>query len=302
MFPRHDDGTVEPTYSVNKCKSRLVPTRTRTYRSMRLHSVLGQAAVAALIVAAQRADAQNSATTSYACKTWAADVIDSRTGKKTGAIFSLKDDRASIEQATAHDVQDWKRLCKYFGPRDNDCFSKATAPYCADIASHPKQSDTFTVRVDRRCVAADGTVRGTLSVNWQVIGDVSENAQTLIAPGLYTGSLRNSSAHPNVQGQFGTMGRSGGDFLLEVNGVQCASGRTRTGLEFHSGTKASDSRGCVLLGPASKQNGVRFLPDVDTSLLSRLRTAFYGSKLPNATPDRPIQLEFGQPATLPVCR
>lgn len=268
---------------------------------MRIRSLFILAAVPAVLLAASLADAQDAGTPSYACKTWAADVIDSRTGKKTGSIFAMKDDRASVERATAHSVESWKKLCKYFGPRDSDCFSKATAPYCADIASHPKRSRPFTVRVDRRCVAADGTVRGTLSVDGQVMGDVSENAQMLIAPGFYTGSLRNSSAHPNVQGQFGTMGTSGGDFLLEVNGVRCASGRARTGLEFHPGTKASDSRGCVLLGPARKQNGIRFIPDVDTSLLSRLRTAFYGSKLPDATPDRPIQFEFGQPTNLPPC-
>jgi hypothetical protein len=235
------------------------------------------------------------------CKTWRADVIDSRTGKKTGDVLSMKDDRASIEAASARAVRSAASLCRYWGPQTSDCFSKVGTPYCADTPSKPTSARSFTVRVERRCVTASGLVKGSLLVNGKLLGDVGENANLLIAPGMYGGHLRSGSAHENMQGDFGTLGRTGGDFLLEVDGVRCANGTPRTGLELHGGTKASDSTGCVLLGGMHKDNGIRSIPDIDTHLLAQLRTEFYGTRLPGSTPDRDIKFEFGQPDRLPSC-
>lgn len=239
------------------------------------------------------------ADTAQTCQRWKADVIDSRTGKVFGIVLTKDDTYNSVAKAIESERKSDKSLCHFFGPTDSQCYLTYTRPYCADNSSSKPREKQFLVHITRKCVLPDGTVKGKLSVNDNEMGDVSENKDFLIASGTYKGSLRyTSSQKENVQGPFGTLGDGGGDFLLQVEGVPCRGG----GLEFHGGTYARQSRGCVLLGPIEKDSsGVRDIPDPDTHLLSRLRQEFYGTNLPRSTPNTDIQITFEQPANLPTC-
>jgi hypothetical protein len=236
------------------------------------------------------------------CKSWGIDITDKRTGKGAGMVFSMKDDYQSIMKAAASTEKQNKFLCHGLGPQDQTCFLVLEKPRCLDHRKQAKSNNEFKIRIDRQCVTSDGTVKSNFYVNGDSFGVVSENIKTLIAPGNYPGFARIHSGKNFVQGSFGTMGQSG-DFLLEIGNARCVTGRPMTDVLMHGGTRAEHSRGCVLLGPVAKgEDGVAYIQNADASLLSRLRTAFYGSALPNSSPNLDIQFELAQPEKIPSCQ
>jgi hypothetical protein len=155
-------------------------------------------------------------------------------------------------------------------------------------------SKDFNVLVVRE-KTEDGLIKGTISVNGEVIGNTYENAELKIPPGTYKGILRYWSGHNFVGGPFGTLGKEG-DFLLEVANVKEADGTKRTNILFHGGDKPHQSKGCIMLGPVPKgpDTGKPYLPEDHP--LRRLRRLFYGTDTPNSTPNRDINIEIrGEP-------
>lgn len=93
-----------------------------------------------IIIGFQRSLAQlppESSTPFSTCNTWAIDITDDRTGKKTGEVFSMKDDYQSKLRAAEKTENSDKSLCKYFGQKDASCHSVLSKPYCTD---HPKSA------------------------------------------------------------------------------------------------------------------------------------------------------------------
>jgi hypothetical protein len=136
-------------------------------------------------------------------------------------------------------------------------------------------------------------VPGQISVNGEIIGRTFENADKLILPSIYKGKIRYVSQKSFVQGPMGELGQRG-DFLLEVSDV-----KGRTDILFHAGNKPYQSSGCILLGPVGRD------PTTLTPTLPRdhplrqLRTLFYGTDDPTATPDRDIVITITM-ASLPL--
>lgn len=133
----------------------------------------------------------------------------------------------------------------------------------------------------------DGLVTGTIAVNGQIVGRAYENDALKIPAGRYSGILRSFSPEGKnfVQGDFGTIGKSG-DFLIEVANVP-----GRTAILFHGGNKPHHSRGCILLGPVSKDPKTH-IPHLEYDHpLRRLRRLFYGTESPNQTPDKSISIQ-----------
>jgi hypothetical protein len=141
----------------------------------------------------------------------------------------------------------------------------------------------FLIVVQRMAPRGD-LVAGTITVNGAEIGGTYENAKVLIPAGEYKGVLRASSESSHEQGPFGMLAKKG-DFLLEVAGVQ-----GRTDILFHGGDKPEHSKGCILLGGVTRDPLTRGGVVPDTSPLRRLRTLFYGTDVPNATPDVDISI------------
>lgn len=284
----------------------MVPTRL-TKRSKAITAALSVAIM--LVGIARNALPQASvglATQFSTCNTWAIDITDNRTGKKTGEVFSMKDDYASKLRAAEKTEKTDQSLCKYFGQKDDSCHSVLSKPYCIDHRAPTRKSKSFSVRIDRKCVKPDGSVRSEIYVNGDSIGEANENIRTLIAPGIYPGLMRYSSGARKAQGPFGAMG-SKGDFLLEISNVTCADGTPRSDLLVHGGTRAEHSQGCILLGPISKAQNAdgtssSYIQNTDTNLLSKLRTSFYSTNLPNSSPNLDIHFEIGQPQTIPACK
>ncbi len=147
------------------------------------------------------------------------------------------------------------------------------------------QPAPFHIDIQRQRVRG-ALVIGTISVNDQVIGNTYENLDLMINAGSYPGLLRYWSKKNFVQGPFGTIGNVG-DFLLEVANVN-----KRTDILLHGGNKPEHSLGCILLGAVGKdpQTGIPSLtPDHP---LVKLRVLFYGTDVPNATPDKQITIDI----------
>jgi hypothetical protein len=142
--------------------------------------------------------------------------------------------------------------------------------------------DEFRILVDRS-QTVDGLTRGKLSVNGKVLGDCYENASTLIPVGVYKGLLRYKSTKNFVQGPGGKLDREG-DFLVEVSEVP-----GRKDILFHAGNKAAHATGCIMCGPAKRdESGVPFAPEV----LKQMRLLFYDNKdIPDSTPNKEIVIE-----------
>ncbi len=147
----------------------------------------------------------------------------------------------------------------------------------------------FTIVINRTNLNGN-YLRGTISVNGQIIGSTLENDEYRIPPGRYPGALRYLSHRNFVQNPNGEMFYTG-DFLLEIAGVKDWKGRTRTDILFHGGSKPINSEGCILLGSVGKPtNGVPTIsPDHP---LYKLRLAFYGTDTPAASPNKTITIEI----------
>jgi len=160
---------------------------------------------------------------------------------------------------------------------------------CEESSCHAAD---FAILIDRQStkgVLIDGNpyvlVGGTISVNGQAIGGTYENNAVKIAVGTFPGTLRYWSGHNFVQGPFGTIGQDG-DFLVEVSGVP----PNRTDILLHGGNKPNQSAGCILLGAVPRDaSGIPYLNNGDT--LRKLRLLFYGTDVPNATPNKNISVE-----------
>lgn len=147
----------------------------------------------------------------------------------------------------------------------------------------------FYVAVQRDSVRRN-TVYGTLRVDGKILGRSYERADSVIASGSYTGIVRQYSPKGHSQGPFGTIGVEG-DFLLEIMDAKSArSGMPKTNVLFHGGNVPSQSMGCIMLGPVSRDSGGgRYLRDADP--LRQLRLAFYGSDVPLSTPEKNIVID-----------
>lgn len=163
-------------------------------------------------------------------------------------------------------------------------------------------SEAFALRVVRRFARAvpgnsDRLVVGQLYVNDQLIGNAYENDSLKILQGSYPGLLRYWSSHNFVQGPFGTLGHVG-DFLIQLDDVVNEEGDVRTGILFHGGNQPKHSKGCILLGPVRKDpSGGPVLDNTDP--LRRLRMLFYGTDVPNSTPNKAISVAVAsQPVDL----
>ncbi len=139
----------------------------------------------------------------------------------------------------------------------------------------------------QRGQAARGLVTGTISVNGQQIGMAYENDELKIPPGTYPGMLRYISGHNFVGGPMGTIGKTG-DFLLEISGVPGG----RTDILFHGGNQPQHSRGCILLGPVGRDPGSSIPSLDDQHPLRQMRLLFYGTDVPNSTPDEAITIQI----------
>lgn len=166
---------------------------------------------------------------------------------------------------------------------------------CCFTITANAQSKDFQITIQRE-EKKNKLVIGTISVNGEGIGTAYENDDLKIPAGTYKGLLRYWSGKGFAQGPFGTYGQKG-DFLLEVSGV-----KGRTHILFHGGNKPHHSLGCILLGPVNKDaSGVRFLDE--NHPLVKLRNLFYGTDVPNSTPDKNITVnvvDIGETEGLPV--
>ena len=148
------------------------------------------------------------------------------------------------------------------------------------------QPTPFNISIERG-LSTNGLVTGTISVNGQEIGKTYENASLKIPAGAYTGLLRYVSGHNFVGGPFGTISKRG-DFLVEISGVTGG----RTDILFHGGNRPYQSRGCILLGPVARDPGSS-IPSLDNEHpLRKLRLLFYGTDVPNSTPDKAIRIQI----------
>lgn len=142
------------------------------------------------------------------------------------------------------------------------------------IQSLDNGQGVFEIRVLRK-PAEEASIRSTIYVNNQSIGEGLENRDVAIPAGVYSGVLRYVS-EKHAQGPFGSVAKRG-DFLLEVAGV-----RERSNILFHGGTMPAHSRGCILLGAVTRKAGGA--QTADDTTLRRLRMKFYGTDVPDATP------------------
>lgn len=146
-------------------------------------------------------------------------------------------------------------------------------------------SEEFLVEVKRN-VLNNNLIEGELFVNKARIGKTYERYDLRISPGIYPGFIRYVSEKHAI-GPFGQIGEKG-DFLLEIGDVEWSDGKKRTNLLFHAGNKVKHSQGCIMLGPVSRENGVRYLKSGHT--LSKLREAFYGKEVPESSPSKNIKI------------
>jgi hypothetical protein len=144
-------------------------------------------------------------------------------------------------------------------------------------------SGTFNI-VIHRLDKSGNLVTGTIDVNGVTIGSTYENDPVKIPAGVYVGCLRYHSGHNFVQGPHGVMGKKG-DLLIEVSGV-----KDRDNILLHGGNKAKHSKGCVLLGPVSKNKTTGAAWVDDQATLRKLRLLFYGTDEPVMCPDKTITI------------
>ncbi|PCK07295.1 MAG: hypothetical protein COA42_14980 [Alteromonadaceae bacterium] len=144
-------------------------------------------------------------------------------------------------------------------------------------------AEDFNLRLERLSSLANQGVKGRLLLNNQELGITLENANTLIPIGSYTGIMRYASSKGFAQSANGQLSNTG-DFLLEIAGVPGF-----TDILFHTGTQPHHSRGCILLGPAYRDDkGIGHLPEDHP--LRKLRNYFYGSNQPNSSPITKINI------------
>lgn len=156
-----------------------------------------------------------------------------------------------------------------------------------------KNTDEFHIVIQRqesKDMQREGenfrAIIGTISVNGEEIGSTMERDDLRIGAGSYKGLLRYWSKRGFAQGSFGTYGHEG-DFLLEIANVG-----KRTDLLFHGGNKPWHSKGCILLGAVDKDKefntNIPYLNENHT--LIKLRRLFYGTDVPDSTPDKNITI------------
>ncbi|NYF52358.1 hypothetical protein HDF12_002757 [Edaphobacter lichenicola] len=132
-------------------------------------------------------------------------------------------------------------------------------------------------------------VYGDIGINNQNFGRFYENPMVMIPEGSYTGNLRYQSNHNFVLSRCGVATREG-DFLIEVNGVKDAGGKTRADILFHPGALPSNSQGCVLFGARKKDPDGGLLPLDSDYPLVKVRQAFYGTDDPKECPNKVITI------------
>ncbi|MEQ9309847.1 MAG: hypothetical protein RLN90_10360 [Balneolaceae bacterium] len=149
--------------------------------------------------------------------------------------------------------------------------------------------ERFDIRIERTSISGN-LVEGKLYVNNKYLGKTYENNNLKVRPGRYPGFLRYISNAGHVTGPLGNIGKNG-DFLLEIGSVTWSDGRNRSNLLFHGGDKPHQSKGCIMLGPVSRDSdGNRYLPPTHT--LSKLRKEFYGTDNPVSSPNKKITIEI----------
>ena len=144
------------------------------------------------------------------------------------------------------------------------------------------QPEDFHITIKRNRVIGN-LVYGTIYLNGQEIGSAFENNDLKIPVGNYKGLMRYNSGKDFVQSELGKLSTKG-DFLLEASGVL-----GRTDILLHQGNAPKHSKGCILLGPATRgpDGGVTIGPD---NPLRKLRLAFYGTDEPNSCPNKTITI------------
>lgn len=136
------------------------------------------------------------------------------------------------------------------------------------------QSSTFSVIIARKYKGSNCT-SGYLAVDGAVIAYALElpwknNAPLIsaIPDGIYSGILRYD--HPDL-------------WRIELTGVP-----GRDHVEIHTGNTPDDSEGCILVG---LKLGADLCSVIDSKkAYDALRTAFYGSPNPAATPNKTIKV------------
>ena len=149
--------------------------------------------------------------------------------------------------------------------------------------------DEFSIAIKRTHLKGE-ELTGTLFINGREIGPTLENDSYRIPPGTYNGVVRYISSHHFVQNPGGELFYTG-DFLLEIAGVKDWSGRSRTGILFHAGSKPQNSEGCVLLGAVTKDSRGEIILSPDHPLY-KLRESFYGTNDPNSSPNKTVKVEI----------
>jgi hypothetical protein len=144
---------------------------------------------------------------------------------------------------------------------------------------------TFQINI-QRLYTDRKLVTGSLLVNGELIGRTYENDDLKVAAGAYVGRLRYHSDHNFVQGPFGIMSKKG-DFLVEVVGVP-----NRTNILFHGGNRPHHSKGCILLGPVTRDEAAKTSFIGEDHTLHKLRLKFYGSEVPDQCPDQQISIRI----------
>jgi len=167
-----------------------------------------------------------------------------------------------------------------------------TTALLLSVASLVQSAEPFTIKIDRAKTVIlqdqkppnNKLVEGTISLNGKPIGISYENGDYLIALGSYKGVMRYVSPNGFAQNPFGKLAQQG-DFLIEIAGVP----PNRTNLLFHGGDKPKFSQGCVMLGPVVRTGPKQGQIEPDHPLRI-LRTEFYGSEEPIASPDKAISI------------
>lgn len=157
--------------------------------------------------------------------------------------------------------------------------------FLGGLATQSNATQTFDIEIQRLKPIghpSGGTsdkITGLLSINGEYVGKVTENKNYLIPGGKYKGYLRYFSPGEYATSAFGSIGHEG-DFLLEAGHVE-----NRTNILFHTGTEPGHSLGCILMGG-------RLTPLPMDHLLVKMRQAFYGTDLPNASPAKQIKINI----------
>lgn len=136
--------------------------------------------------------------------------------------------------------------------------------------------ENFELTIERK-LASDNCTMGYLIANGEVICYTLElpwkdnlNFISCIPPGSYNGILR----YDKTDG-----------WRIQLENVP-----NRTAVQIHIGNYTKDTEGCILVGTGAETTNCTV--QNSSQAYSKLKEAFYGTKTPNSTPNKNINVSF----------